>query len=145
MFASCIWTQASLHENTVLVTSATKVSSKTIIVKIVIIFFCITVESDGAWAAQWHWQSTLYANGCQVNLSIFGTSLHDFVVIFLFKSSISLKLRCSAKPCLSVCATFGQSFGPGSLIFRMGGKVLKSTKLSIDWSNGSSQSADASV
>lgn len=64
-----------------LVTSAPKVLSKTIIVKIVIVFFYIALESDGAWATQWPWQSELYTNGCQINLSIFGTNLHDFVVI----------------------------------------------------------------
>lgn len=134
-----------LHENSVWVTRATNFSSKIIVVKIVIVFFCTALESAGARAAQRQWQNTLCANSCQVNLSIFGTNLHDFAVIFIFELSISVKLHCSQKPCPSLCATVRQSFGRRSLIFRTGGKVLKSTKLALVWSNWAPQSADTSV
>lgn len=42
-----------LHENSGWVARAMNISSKIIIVKIVIVFFCIALESFGAWAAQW--------------------------------------------------------------------------------------------
>lgn len=98
--------------------------------KTVVIFFCIALETVDAWEAQWHWQSRLNTSDCLFNPGTFGSNSGDFVRIFLVGLSISLR-RCSKKPHLGLCATVGQCFGHRSLIFRMGGKVPKSTKLTL--------------